>query len=196
MLMPETTDDRATLRRMLRERRRAHVMALPASIRALCFHALPAPLLARLPQGGAIALYAAKGDEAPTDAIALQLAARGLPLALPALENREAPMTFRAWTPGDPLADGPYGIRQPGRHAELVDPVAIIVPLLGFDTALGRIGQGGGHYDRALAARPAALRIGLAWSVQQVDVVPMASWDQPMDMIVTEQRFFERSAPR
>jgi 5-formyltetrahydrofolate cyclo-ligase len=190
MIEPDLS--RAALRRALRAKRRAHVESLPAAVRNICFHALPAPVLAKLPQQGCVALYMAMGAEAPTNAIALQLAARGFSLALPRLTETSVVMRFHAWQPGSALVAGPMGIEQPSADAPECDPDAFIIPLVGFDAALNRLGQGGGYYDRALALRADALRIGLAWSVQQVDAVPIAEWDVPMDMIVTEQQFFER----
>jgi 5-formyltetrahydrofolate cyclo-ligase len=187
-------DERDALRRLLRARRRTHVEALPPAVHALCFHALPSPVLARLQPGSRVALYAAMNAEAPTKAIALQLAAAGHDLALPRLDGIPPDMHFHAWQPGDPLVSGPFAIDQPLATSPPVAPDVVFVPIIGFDAALNRLGQGGGHYDRALAACPRALRIGLAWSAQQVDAVPVAEWDMPLDIIVTERQFFEREA--
>ena len=82
---------------------------------------------------------------------------------------------------------GPFGIMQPPPDNEMVSPDVILMPLLAFDAAGNRLGQGGGHYDRALAALPGAIRIGVAWSVQQIDAVPADSWDIPMHAVVTEK---------
>lgn len=66
----------------------------------------------------------------------------------------------------------------------------VIVPLVGFDRAGGRIGFGKGWYDRffrsldACGNRP--LRIGLAFAMQQVDKVPCDPWDERLDLVVTE----------
>jgi len=65
------------------------------------------------------------------------------------------------------------------------------MPLLAFDEDGGRLGQGGGYYDRWCAAHPDALRIGLAWDVQKIDRVPMEAHDMPLHMIVTPTRIYE-----
>ena len=52
-----------------------------------------------------------------------------------------------------------------------------------------RLGQGAGQYDRAFAAHPAAWRIGVAWSVQQVDALAPDPWDVPLHAIVTESEW-------
>jgi 5-formyltetrahydrofolate cyclo-ligase len=70
-----------------------------------------------------------------------------------------------------------------------VEPALILCPLLGFDRAGGRLGQGGGHYDRYFATHPHILRIGVGWSVQEVDAIPAESTDARLDAVLTEQEF-------
>ena len=69
-------------------------------------------------------------------------------------------------------------------------PEVVIVPLVAFDAAGGRLGYGGGFYDRTLellrAARP-TLAIGFAYSAQKQNALPLELTDQPLNMIVTEQ---------
>jgi len=69
----------------------------------------------------------------------------------------------------------------------------IFMPLVGFDKNGNRMGMGGGFYDRSLAKcyrsasswhRP--LKIGVAYSWQEVDKLPSEKWDIPLDAIVTE----------
>ncbi len=84
---------------------------------------------------------------------------------------------------------GPYGVSQPAPVCPTCIPDVILVPLLGFDRGGGRLGQGGGHYDRALAAHPDALAVGVAWAVQEVAAVPLEAWDRRLDHIVTEREW-------
>lgn len=75
--------------------------------------------------------------------------------------------------PGDLLpADGPE--------------VCFLVPGLGFDAKGNRLGRGAGCYDRALARHPRAVRIGLAYAVQLVPMLPVDDWDIDMHAVVTE----------
>lgn len=65
----------------------------------------------------------------------------------------------------------------------------VILPGSVFDLNGGRLGYGGGYYDRFLAnGAPQALRIGLAYEMQLVDEVPVMAHDQPLDYLVTEKR--------
>jgi 5,10-methenyltetrahydrofolate synthetase len=62
----------------------------------------------------------------------------------------------------------------------------IIVPMLGFDEHLHRIGYGGGYYDRFLATQEQAQKIGLCFELCQVKQIPSEAHDIPLDIIVTE----------
>jgi len=64
----------------------------------------------------------------------------------------------------------------------------LCVPGLAFDTALRRLGRGGGHYDATLPAAWRARKVGLAFEDQIVDAVPAEPHDAPVDLVVTEAR--------
>ena len=66
----------------------------------------------------------------------------------------------------------------------------VIVPLVAFDGECNRLGHGGGWYDRFLATQPKAIKIGLAFDVQQADSLPIEPHDVVLDYIVTETRTF------
>jgi 5-formyltetrahydrofolate cyclo-ligase len=101
-------------------------------------------------------------------------------------------MRFLAWASGDPLEPGWRGLIQPVADAPEVEPDIIVAPLLGFDSALRRIGQGAGFYDRAFAARPFVKKIGWGWSIQQRPVIADDPWDVPLDAVVTETGAIEK----
>lgn len=185
--------DKAALRRALRAARRDHVAALAPETRALIFHRPPAPLLALVPDGARIGLYRAGPEEAPAGAYARFFHERGHPLALPRLTRAGGRMEFAAWD--DPWDDrgceiGPFGIAQPPAAAATVSPDLLFVPLLAFTPAGARLGQGGGHYDRWLAAHPRVPAIGLAWDVQCVDELPVEAHDRGLTAVVTPTRFY------
>ncbi|UWX58506.1 5-formyltetrahydrofolate cyclo-ligase [Chlorobaculum sp. MV4-Y] len=66
----------------------------------------------------------------------------------------------------------------------------VFVPLAGFDRSGGRIGFGKGWYDRFFCRLSMngihPVKIGLAFSFQEVPSVPSDPWDEPLDMVVTE----------
>ena len=146
------------------------------------------------------ALYGAQGSEMDAAPLARALMVHGLELALPVVIQRDAPLVFRRWRPGDPLELDQAGCPAPLDLAGEVTPDLIMVPLLAFDASGGRLGQGGGYYDRTLEALRAEGRIpriaavGLAYAAQELDNLPMDAHDQPLDGVLTEAGY--RSAKR
>lgn len=183
--------DKADLRALARDQRRAFVATLDPLAHRLAFKVLPSPLARRLADARTVALYMGLDDEAPAQRLAAPLIALDKQVALPRVLDRLGSMDFLRWTPDAPLIPGPFRTSHPEPGDGPVIPDAIIAPLVGFDRALNRLGQGGGYYDRAFARFPDALRIGLAWSAQELDAVPADPWDLPLDIILTEAELIE-----
>lgn len=168
-------------------------LALRARLRALRDGFSPAGPIrvsdvfaARLRPGLIVASYMPLGSEADPAPLADAARAAGCTLALPHVTTRAAPLRFLHWDAAQPLEPGVFGLRQPATDAPEVRPDIILTPLLGFDAAGNRLGQGAGHYDRAFAAHPHAWRVGIAWSVQQLDALTPDPWDMPLHAIATE----------
>ncbi|AOF98058.1 5-formyltetrahydrofolate cyclo-ligase [Sphingobium sp. RAC03] len=189
--MNSDSADKADLRVLARDQRRAFVATLDPLAHRLAFKVLPSPLARRLADARSVALYMGLDDEAPAQRLAAPLIAMGKRVALPRVLDRLGSMDFLPWTPDAPLVPGPFRTSHPEPGDGPVTPDAIIAPLVGFDRALNRLGQGGGYYDRAFARFPDALRIGLAWSAQELDDVPADPWDLPLDIILTEAELIE-----
>ncbi len=137
-----------------------------------------------------VSLYYPIGDELDTEPLAAALLERDLKIALPVVVKKNQPLAFRAYSPGDALIDGAYGELVPDESAAVVAPQIIIAPLLAFTRDGGRLGYGGGYYDRTLlAARDAGpvLAVGYAFGAQEVDDLPLSPLDQPLDWVVTER---------
>ena len=145
-------------------------------------------LLARVPKGSFVGLYAAKGSEVATTGIDARARAAGLRVAYPIVESGARQLAFAEAQIGE-LVAGPYGLREPGASAvrvPLAEIAAFLVPGVAFDRSGGRIGWGRGHYDATLAAAPAALRIGLAFECQVLDRVERDPHDAVLHHVVTE----------
>lgn len=176
------------LRKVARQRRRAFVAdrgdaLLPAEGPAVD------QLVRLFRPGTCIAGYAAMHSEADPIGLLKRLHKLGYALALPWIGMSDAPMLFRSWAPGAPLTPADAKFVQPLDTMREVTPDIILMPLVAFDASGNRLGQGAGHYDRALAQRPNALRIGIGWSVQAVDNLPADPWDLPLDAMLTEQEW-------
>ena len=119
---------------------------------------------------------------------ALALAARSAPVGLPVIEAPATPLRFRRWTPETPMTPGPFGAQVPAT-GDWMAPEIVIVPLLAFSRTGGRLGYGGGFYDRTLERlrdRGPVLAIGYAFAAQEDPDLPLEPTDQPLDLIVTE----------
>lgn len=147
----------------------------------------PPEFAARLRPGLWVASYRPMPGEAEPVLLERAAAVARCALALPCLAGRAAPMRFRRWDGA--LETGPFGIEQPSVDAPEVAPDIILTPLVAFDRAGGRLGQGAGFYDRAFVAHPGAWRVGVAWSVQEAACIPADTWDVPLHAIVTEKEW-------
>ena len=153
--------------------------------------------LSRFARFHIVAAYVAQGSELDPEPL-VQALLDELPdqiqAALPVARDRSSPLTFRLWTPGEPLERDAFNIPVPPKANPEVQPSLVITPLLAFDRAGGRLGQGAGHYDRTLAKlrkiRPVYV-LGLAYSGQELPQIPMEPHDQRLDAILTETDFIE-----
>ena len=126
------------------------------------------------------------GSEVPMDPLIARLVEAGVTVALPRIVDGH--LEPRTWRPGEPVAETHFGAHEPeaGRVLDPPELDVVATPGVAFDRAGGRVGYGGGFYDRFLPLTP-ALRVAVAFGVQLVDApVPAAPFDLPVDAIVTE----------
>ncbi|HSG57711.1 MAG TPA: 5-formyltetrahydrofolate cyclo-ligase [Paracoccaceae bacterium] len=143
-------------------------------------------------RGASVAGYMPMRTEIdPLPAMA-EAAAHGT-VCVPVILGKGQPLVFARWEPGCALVDGPFGAQVPAVQ-DVVEPEILIVPLVAFSRAGGRLGYGGGFYDRTLeglrAKRP-TLAIGFAYSAQEDADLPLEATDQPLDMIVTDREVID-----
>lgn len=117
-----------------------------------------------------------------------EAAAHG-PVGIPVIQGAGQALAFARWEPECALVEGLFGAMIPERIT-FIEPEIVIVPLVAFDRQGGRLGYGGGFYDRTLEglrAKRATLAIGFAFAAQEAEDLPLEATDQPLDMIVTER---------
>ena len=114
-------------------------------------------------------------------------------LCLPCVTDKDGPLTFKGWSPGDRLVEGAFGISEPEPSMAEVKPSLILVPLLAFDETGHRLGYGGGYYDRTLEAlrqHHPVIAVGLAYEAQRVRKLPYGRHDMALDWVITEERAY------
>jgi 5-formyltetrahydrofolate cyclo-ligase len=136
------------------------------------------------PIGAIVSGFWPIGDEIDLRPLLRALHERGNRLALPVTPRRGEPLTFREWQPGDVLVPERFGTVRP--TGDILIPDMLLIPLLAFDSKGGRLGYGGGFYDRTLATLPNRFRLGCAFAAQQVDAVPDGPYDIRLDAVATE----------
>lgn len=100
-------------------------------------------------------------------------------------------LLWHFWNVGDNLVSGKYGITEPHPDAQMINPGEvdlIIVPCVGCDRQKYRLGYGGGYYDRLLSSPEWSNipTIGIVFDFAYLPQLPIESWDQPLDFVVTE----------
>ena len=113
-----------------------------------------------------------------------QLLDKGADIALPTIAASGTSMEFHAWKPDEMLEQNRFGIQQPANSEKI--PLSgvdlLVMPLVGYDRLGNRLGVGAGFYDRYLESMrnsPAPLRIGVAYSLQEVELINNNDWDIP-----------------
>lgn len=128
-------------------------------------------------------------SEIDTRPLMAALVAHGATLCLPVVIDKTT-IEFRELVRTAPLVDTGFGTVGPGDNAAVLDPQILIVPLAAFDHQGGRVGYGAGHYDRAIERLIAKgiepVLLGMAFSAQEVETVPMEAHDKRLHGIITE----------
>ncbi|WP_417606845.1 5-formyltetrahydrofolate cyclo-ligase [Primorskyibacter flagellatus] len=111
----------------------------------------------------------------------------GVTVALPLVETKAVPLTFRLWTPETRMVRGDWNIPVPPPDAPVVTPDITLAPLIGWTTDGFRLGYGGGYFDRTLAALdPKPFAIGIGFETAHIATIHPQPHDIPLDLILTE----------
>jgi 5,10-methenyltetrahydrofolate synthetase len=119
------------------------------------------------------------------------LEARGAVCCLPVVTQPNTPLVFKQWRPGMKMTPGIWNIPTPAEGAVVV-PDVVLAPVLGFDDACYRLGNGGGYFDRTLAIlQPRPLVIGVGYERLRIRTIYPQPHDVPMNVIVTEEKLYQ-----
>lgn len=144
--------------------------------------------LAVLELAHVVAGYRAVRGEIDIDATLIGLRETGVTVTVPRVVGEE--LEFVQWDPAGGGTLGSFGIPEPARGVVVgvASHDVVLAPLVAFDRAGHRLGQGGGYYDRTMARRAGGrpLMIGVAHAFQEVESIPVEPWDVPLDAVVTE----------
>lgn len=190
---------RPQLRHLLRQARRALTPAQQReAARGLYRQLAQHPLFRRARH---IALYLPNDGEIDPRLLLRAAQRRGKATYLPVLSPwPQTKMVFQRIRPGEKLRPNRFRILEPrmniARQRKVWTLDLVLLPLVGFDDAGGRLGMGGGFYDRSLAylARRKQWRkptlLGLAHECQKVERLAQASWDVPLQGTVSDRHWY------
>jgi 5-formyltetrahydrofolate cyclo-ligase len=190
---------RPQLRRMLRKARRALTASQQRqAARGLYKQLAQQPLFRRAKH---ISLYLPTDGEIDPRLLLRAAQRRGKATYLPVLSAwPRTKMVFQRIRPGEKLQPNRFRILEPrhnlARQRKVWALDLVLLPLVGFDDVGGRLGMGGGFYDRSLAylARRKSWRkptlLGLAHECQKVERLAQASWDVPLQGTVTDKAWY------
>lgn len=186
--------DKPTLRKQLRAARRAlsYDQQLEASWALI---ETVKPLLKRN-RVKRVAMYLAMDGEIDLQPLMHFCEQRRVEVYLPVIHPFHPTLWFAKHEPGAPMYENRFRIPEP-LHGDPVAPWQlnwVLFPLVGFDPQGGRLGMGGGFYDRTFShaerwpRKPTLL--GVAHQCQKVDALPVDSWDIRLDGVITDQAHY------
>ena len=128
--------------------------------------------------------YLSYNQEVRTEAILVQALADGKRVAVPKVFGDE--MLFIYISGMDQVAPGYKGIPEPVEDAPVADDpnALVLMPGIAFDKNGGRIGYGGGFYDKFLAKEPDHKTVALCYDFQIVEDLPVEEFDIPVNMVI------------
>lgn len=135
-----------------------------------------------------VALYFAANGELDPAPIATMARRDGKSLFLPVITTDNT-LAFHHWPENAPLASNRFGIPEPAGNDAISagDLDIVFLPLVGWDGRGGRLGMGGGFYDRSLDGVEGPAFVGLAHECQRVATIPMQDWDVRLHFVITER---------
>ena len=144
----------------------------------------------KLKKNISVAGYYPVNFEANTLNILSKLSEKGIIIGLPVI-TKNYRMMFKKWKPNQAMYLNKYGIPEPKKTNETFKPDLVLVPLVGYDEKLNRLGYGAGYYDRALkklSAQKKIITIGIGFSFQKCNKIPANKNDYALDYVLNEKK--------
>jgi 5-formyltetrahydrofolate cyclo-ligase len=147
-----------------------------------------------------VALYHANDGEIDLSFFIEQCRRRDFELYMPVIHSFKPTLWFARYCPESPMYNNRFGIPEP-LNGEPIAPWQlnmVLLPLVGFDSHGGRLGMGGGFYDRTFAHRtrwPKQPKLfGVAHECQKVESIPVETWDIPLEGVFTDKTAYRNKA--
>lgn len=137
-----------------------------------------------------VMVYASKEREVDTRVLISGLLERGIRVVVPIIEREGRRLRLSYLDTMDVLSPSTFSVPEPVGHEIPADPAdvkVVVVPMMAFDRHGHRLGYGAGYYDRFLSKNTHLEKIGVAFSCQEMDLIPTDENDVRMDIIVTEK---------
>ena len=140
-----------------------------------------------------IGTYISFRDELDTKKLNQYLLERELNLALPAIDFKTKEINFFMYHKNTELIENKFSILEPKNKDKVIFPKIILIPLLGYSKSGFRLGYGGGYYDKYLSKNGIGdvKKIGIAFSFQEVEEIPVEDHDERLDWILTEKHLYK-----
>ena len=189
--MSSILDPRQILRKQLRQARKNlsddEQLHAAQSLRK-SFDQFFSPILDKQQPIKRVALYLSNDGEISPHLLCEYFWEQEIQTYLPVIQDKK--LTFALYTADTTWQQNDFNINEPvtTKHIPEDNLDIVFLPLVGFDKEGGRLGMGGGFYDRTFASKKVykkPLLIGLAHDCQQVSSLPVENWDVPLQAIIT-----------
>ena len=137
--------------------------------------------------------YADYNFELSTNSINQYLIEKNINICLPKINSQSKEINFFKFSTGTKLIKNKYNILEPEVTNEIIFPKLVLVPLLAFNESGFRLGYGGGFYDKYFSSQEEKdiIKVGLGFSFQKANQIPIESHDQKLDWILTESYLYK-----
>jgi len=131
--------------------------------------------------------------ELSTNSLNKYLIEKNINICLPKINSQSKEINFFKFSTGTKLIKNKYNILEPEVTNEIIFPKLVLVPLLAFNESGFRLGYGGGFYDKYFSSQEEKdiIKVGLGFSFQKVNQIPIESHDQKLDWILTESYLYK-----